>query len=220
MLVLAMALCLSHSLMAANAEPANENGQPEVTRVAADTTAAQTLQTGIMPLEESETVVNNITEDNADNYRLSFLENISDNLVDILGALLIFGGPIVIIILCLVYRYKLRKRRLELAEKALAAGKELPEGILDPASERSAERWIQKGTLNLFGGLGLTILTYALLKPETAALGIFVMCIGAGQVLTGVIKRKYFKQETKESKSCEATEEQGTADNASANANE
>ncbi len=220
MLVLAMALGLSYGLMAANAETAEENVQPAVTAVAADSAAAQTLQADTIQSEEFEAVANNDTEGEADDSQSSMFEDVSDSLVEILGVSFIFGGPIAIIVLCLVYRYKLRKHRLELAEKALAAGKELPAGILDPVSERSAERWIQKGIINLFVGLGLSIALYALLNPEAITIGILIMCFGAGQLLAGVIKRKYFKQDTQRTETCAETEEPRTEDNASTNGND
>ncbi len=220
MLVLAMALGLSYGLMAANTETAEENVQPAVTTVAADSAATQTLQADTIPSEESEAVANNGTEDEADDSQSSMLEDVSDSLVEILGVLLIFGGPVAIIVLCLVYRYKLRKHRLELAEKALAAGKELPAGILDPVTERPAERWIQKGIINLFAGLGVSIALYALAQPETTTIGILIMCFGAGQLLTGIVKRKYIKQDAQGTKPSVEVKEPRTDDNASTNGND
>ncbi len=198
MLALAMVLGLSYSLLAANAENTKTNGQPMATSVAVESTNGQSHPSSdSAQKDDSAKSVKEEMDINFDHLRN---KDAADSFVRILAVSFIFGGPILIVVLCCYYRYRIRVNRLYLAKQALEAGKELPVDILNPTLAQTGEQRIQKGVRTLFVGLGLTIVFRMLISSEIMSIGILIMCMGAGQIVSGCIKRRFAKDETQEAK--------------------
>ena len=104
-------------------------------------------------------------------------------LVAIISIIAIFGMPVFIIFVVFFFRYKNRKARYRLAEKALAAGQPLPEGFIresKPTDQRT------QGIRNTFTGIGLFIFLWAITGEfGIGAIGLLVMFMGIGQWLVG-----------------------------------
>ncbi len=125
-------------------------------------------------------------------------------LIPIIGT--ICGCLLIGLILFLIFyfRYKNRQAKYRLAEKALEAGKPLPEGVFvgeAPSAQQSgvkpgratnfstAER--DKGIQNTFLGLGLFIFLWAITGSfGVGCIGLLVMFIGIGRWYTSIEHRK------------------------------
>lgn len=102
----------------------------------------------------------------------------------------IFVLPVVVVFLIFYFRYKNKQAKFRLAEKALMAGKPLPEGVLASnevknikyhriPEVRVMER--DKSIHYIFIGIGLFIFLWAFFNFAMGCIGILVMCYGLGQ---------------------------------------
>lgn len=123
-------------------------------------------------------------------------------LIPIIGT--ISGCLLIAVILFLVFyfRYKNRQAKYRLAEKALEAGKPLPEDVFvheQPVSSQSKRSYTpyyttverDKGIRTTFLGLGLFIFLWALTTSfGVACIGLLVMFIGIGHWVSAVEHKK------------------------------
>ena len=121
---------------------------------------------------------------------------LQDSLVtisDTLTMILIFGMcgfalPLLIVLAILFFRYKSRKAKYRLAEKALEAGQPLPADFCrktDVGDIRS------RGIKNVFLGLGLFIFLWALTETfGLGCIGLLVMFTGFGQLVIYYAREK------------------------------
>ncbi len=116
----------------------------------------------------------------------------------------IFGLPAIIIFLVFYFRHRDKKRRYALAEKALAAGQPIPEGLMrsggayvpspDGSTEGEEKQRLEmlrnKGIRNIGVGVGLIVLLWMLVDMSIAAIGVLIVCIGISQVVTYYLQNK------------------------------
>ena len=121
-------------------------------------------------------------------------------LIPIVGIVFVFGMPIAIVFFALYFRNKNRRAKYKLAEQMLASGQELPKGFFD---ELNAHDLRTRGFSNLFLGLGLFILLWALTEEfGVGCIGLLVLCIGLGQLAT------YYTRDRKKRNTTELPEQQ------------
>lgn len=101
--------------------------------------------------------------------------------VAILGTLLFFGLPILILFLVFYYRNKSRKQKFLLMQQALASGQPLPKDVFKEVALPDNR---VKGIKNVALGLGLVIFLWLLTgEASISCIGLLIMCIGIGQLV-------------------------------------
>ncbi|MBC8593427.1 hypothetical protein H8744_09250 [Oscillospiraceae bacterium N12] len=97
--------------------------------------------------------------------------------------LLIFGFPIFVIFIAFYYRYKSRRDRYRLVEKAIASGQPIPDSILKESLNADTT---SKGIKNICLGIGLFIFLWAFTNSfAMGCIGLLIMFTGIGQYLVG-----------------------------------
>lgn len=108
-------------------------------------------------------------------------------LIPILAVVLIFGGPVAVVIALAAFYYRSKTRRAEIrAEtilKALESGRELPKELLEEKSMDKAEDNLRKGVKNIGLGLGLVLGLSFWVGIEIGALGFILVGIGGAQLV-------------------------------------
>ena len=95
--------------------------------------------------------------------------------------ILVFGFPIFVIFIAFYFRYKNRRERYKLVEKAIAAGQPIPEGILKESLNTDTR---SKGIKNMCLGTGLFIFLWAITDSfALGCIGLLIMFTGLGQWL-------------------------------------
>lgn len=95
--------------------------------------------------------------------------------------ILVFGFPIFVIFIAFYFRYKNRRERYKLVEKAIAAGQPIPEGILKESLNTDTR---SKGIKNMCLGAGLFIFLWAIADSfALGCIGLLIMFTGLGQWL-------------------------------------
>ena len=128
----------------------------------------------------------------------SFLGNVDiEDLMGLIGVLLLFSSPIVIVAIILGYRHKEKKAKYQIISEALAAGKELPKEFFVEASKSTDTKVVlSKGIKNACLGIGLAIMLWFITEEMgIASIGILIFFIGIGQVITAYATRE--KEENK-----------------------
>ena len=94
---------------------------------------------------------------------------------------LIFGFPFFVIFIAFYFRYKNRRERYKLVEKAIAAGQPIPEGILKESLNTDSTT---KGIKNMCLGTGLFIFLWAITESfAIGCIGLLILFNGLGQWL-------------------------------------
>lgn len=107
--------------------------------------------------------------------------------------LLVFGFPIFVIFITFYFRYKSRRERYKLVEKAIAAGQPIPEGILKESLNTDTQA---KGIKNMCLGVGLFIFLWAITDSfALGCIGLLIMFTGLGQWLVARNQHPTDKQE-------------------------
>lgn len=99
----------------------------------------------------------------------------------IIALIIVFSLPILVIFLAFFFQYRSRKAKYKLAEQALAAGQPIPDEFIKANSNDNLR---SKGISNLFTGLGLFVFLWILVDITIASVGLLVMFIGIGQIVT------------------------------------
>lgn len=95
--------------------------------------------------------------------------------------LLVFGFPIFVIFIAFYFRYKSRRERYKLVEKAIAAGQPIPDGILKESLNTDTAA---KGIKNMCLGAGLGIFLWAITGSfAIGSIGLLILFTGLGQWL-------------------------------------
>ena len=95
--------------------------------------------------------------------------------------LLVLGFPIFVIFIAFYFRYKSRRERYKLVEKAIAAGQPIPECILKESLNTDTTA---KGIKNMCLGAGLFIFLWAITNSfAIGCIGLLILFTGLGQWL-------------------------------------
>lgn len=108
-------------------------------------------------------------------------------LIAVLTILIVFGFPIIIVLLVLFFRYKNRRNRYRLMEKALATGQQIPSEVIKETVHGDLK---DKGIKNICLGIGLFIFLWAITNFAIGCIGIIVLCNGIGQYIIANRKNK------------------------------
>ena len=108
-------------------------------------------------------------------------------LIALLTILIVFGFPIIIVLLVLFFRYKNRRNRYRLMEKALATGQQIPSEVIKETVHGDLK---DKGIKNICLGIGLFIFLWAITNFAIGCIGIIVLCNGIGQYIIANRKNK------------------------------
>lgn len=118
-------------------------------------------------------------------------------IIPILGIIMIFGLPILIVALVLYFRHKNKQAKYKLAAEALAAGKEVPKELFEEnlASPKQNNETLTKGIQNICLGLGLGVFLWLLTNVAAiAAIGFIIFCKGVGEVIIAYTTRSSEKE--------------------------
>ncbi|MCD7900014.1 MAG: DUF6249 domain-containing protein [Bacteroides sp.] len=101
--------------------------------------------------------------------------------ISLISIILIFGLPFFVIFIAFYFRYKNRKAKYQLIEKALESGQPLPENlVIDGPTNKDLQG---KGIKNAFTGLGLFIFLWAITGNfGVGSIGLLVLFTGVGQI--------------------------------------
>jgi hypothetical protein len=118
-------------------------------------------------------------------------------IIPILGIIMIFGLPILIVALVLYFRHKNKQAKYKLAAEALAAGKEVPKELFEEnlANPKHNNETLTKGIQNICLGLGLGVFLWLLTNVAAiAAIGFIIFCKGVGEVIIAYTTRSSEKE--------------------------
>lgn len=118
-------------------------------------------------------------------------------IIPVLGIIMIFGLPILIVALVLYFHYKNKQAKYKLAAEALAAGKEVPKELFEEnlASPKQNNETLTKGIQNICLGLGLGVFLWLLTNVAAiAAIGFIIFCKGVGEVIIAYATRSSEKE--------------------------
>ena len=118
-------------------------------------------------------------------------------IIPILGIIMIFGLPILIVALVLYFSHKNKQAKYKLATEALAAGKEVPKELFEEnlASPKQNNETLTKGIQNICLGLGLGVFLWLLTNVAAiAAIGFIIFCKGVGEVIIAYTTRSSEKE--------------------------
>lgn len=153
--------------------------------------------------EGDSTLIDDETIDSSTSYRTTrqwdfddlgddFGDNIKKSIsLGFLALLLVFGTPVIIVALALYFRYKNRRNRYRVIEKALESGQPIPDEFVKQNMATDTE---SKGIKNICLGLGLFIFLWALTNFAIGCIGIIIMCNGVGQYIVARKKRNSDQQ--------------------------
>ena len=137
-------------------------------------------------------------DDNDDDYFMGVQKDsiAGITLISIMGIIFVFGLPIAIIFIIFYYRNKNRKAKYQLAEKILASGQPLPPNFFNEIGIKDLR---SRGFSNTFLGLGLFIFLWATTGEfSSGCIGLLVLCIGLGQVVTHYTRERKKEETTPE----------------------
>ena len=137
-------------------------------------------------------------DDGDDDYFMGVQKDlVGVTIISIVGIIFVFGLPIALIFIIFYYRNKNRKAKYQLAEKILASGQPLPPNFFNESGIKDLRT---RGFSNTFLGLGLFILLWPLTGEfAMGCIGLLVLCIGLGQVVTYYTRERKNKETTPES---------------------
>jgi len=118
-------------------------------------------------------------------------------IIPVLGIIMVFGLPILIVALVLYFRHKNKQAKYKLAAEALAAGKEVPKELFEEnlASPKQNNETLTKGIQNICLGLGLGVFLWLLTNVAAiAAIGFIIFCKGVGEVIIAYTTRSSEKE--------------------------
>lgn len=119
---------------------------------------------------------------------LSFHHDSKDLTIAIFALFCVFGMPVFIVFIILYFRHKNRKAKMKVIEKAIENGATIPENVLKEYEEEC--NGYSKGIRNIFVGIGFGIFMWALTGEFfLACIGILLICIGLGQVITHHVQK-------------------------------
>jgi len=123
----------------------------------------------------------------------SALDNVPESrsslalLIPIVALFLIFGGPLVVIIVLAVLHYRSKntraKIRAESILRALESGRDLPLDLFDEKAAGGAQSDRNRGIRNLALGCGIVVALTLLAGISVGALGFILVGIGTGQLV-------------------------------------
>lgn len=117
-----------------------------------------------------------------------------------------FCFPIIILFIIFYFRYKNRKARYQLMEKALSTGQPLPESLVEERKTKGAHT---KGIKQTFTGIGLFVFLSMLTEVEIGSIGLLIMFMGIGQwIVDHKAEREEKEAKKKEQESQETPENQ------------
>ena len=100
-------------------------------------------------------------------------------------------SPFIIIILVLRYLIRRHNDNVRLAEKAMESGQAVPSGakIAKHRTYSNEDQW-QRGIKTVSIGLGLMALFWFIGAEQLVGVGVWILCMGAGQMLIGRTSRR------------------------------
>lgn len=125
--------------------------------------------------------------------KLQMAEDYNDNLIAVVGIFAVFGLPFFLIIIYFYFRWKSQRAKLETFNKMVESGQTIsPESyrMLVEGLTAKKQDLIQKGIRTLFIGIGLTIFLWWMVGDNMGSVGIFVACIGLGEIVAGYFSKK------------------------------
>ncbi len=109
--------------------------------------------------------------------------DVNENEVAIIGIIMVFGAPALIVLIYFYFRHKRRQAELRVIEQAIAAGQPIPQELLEVKIKGKKDS-LASGINTICVGLGLFIFLWALTGEfGLACIGLLVMFTGFGKVI-------------------------------------
>ena len=111
--------------------------------------------------------------------------DVNENEVAIIGIIMVFGAPALIVLTYFYFRHKRRQAELRVIEQAIAAGQPIPQELLEAKIKiKSKKDSLASGINTICVGLGLFIFLWALTGEfGLTCIGLLVMFTGFGKVI-------------------------------------
>ena len=118
-------------------------------------------------------------------------------IIPIFGIIFGITGPIVLILSVFYFRNRDRKRQYAIVEKAIESGQPIPESLFLEITTKTDS--MSRGIKRTFLGIGLFILLWLVTDElSIGSVGLLLMFIGLGEVISAYVKDKKLKDEPKE----------------------
>lgn len=110
--------------------------------------------------------------------------NTKEVLLPIILTVIVFATTVAIVFIIFYFRHRTKKAQYDLVSQALAAGKELPEGLFASKEEVVNNDVFAKGVKNAAVGLGLGVFLWAITGEfGIGCIGFILMLMGIGQII-------------------------------------
>lgn len=126
-------------------------------------------------------------------------------LIPIIAIIAVFSVPILIVFFNLYFKYKNKKAKYDLVQKALEAGQPLPENFFQ---DKANSNVLTKGITNVFTGIGLFLFLWFITNEfGLGCIGLMVMFTGFGQIVIHYTQQRNSKKDTDNDNNCPNTQE-------------
>lgn len=123
----------------------------------------------------------------------SFVKTLLKNLVPIVAISFPFLFAVLTVFFVLWYKYKDNKRRYVVLEKALEAGRDLPDNFFQTQKKMPHNR-LSNSVMLMGVGLGVAIFGAIIDQIEVCALAVIPFILGVGQFVVYIIEKREAKQ--------------------------
>lgn len=199
LLIIAMVTCIASITAQSEADTVQQtavvNGIEYVDTPDADNVASGEQQT-TQVVKDNQKKVRFLSDFNSGNPEL---------IIPVIAIIAVFSVPILIVFFSLLFKYKNKKAKYNLVQKALEAGQPLPENFFQ---EKANDNVLTKGIKNAFTGIGLFIFLWFLTDEfGLACIGLLVMLTGFGQIVIHYAQQRSNKKESDNDSNCPTTQE-------------
>ena len=103
----------------------------------------------------------------------------------IFGVVFSVGGPVLIVILALLWTHRRSVKRYEIAARAAESGRSMDEvremlDVLSRQKTTSGKGWLRAGIITIAGGLGVLALALVSSEPDAMGGAAFIILLGIG----------------------------------------
>lgn len=120
------------------------------------------------------------------------------SMIAITGTIFIFLTPFAVIFCWFYFRSRIQRSKLQTINKLLDSGQPIsPElyQLLTNEQQRQDRNLMQRGIQRFFIGIGLTVFFWWMIGDKMGSVGIFVSCIGLGEIVAGYFQKKDEKKQ-------------------------
>lgn len=148
-----------------------------------DTTSVDTADVDTAYTQSSYNDDDNNDADDFNNFMGHFSTHGPEVAIVFIALFFIFGLPVLAIVFIVYLVYRNRRRKYQLAQEALAAGRPIPNEVKTKIPVHTETDLWQRGVKNLFLGIGLAVCFAILGSDSLIGIGLLVFFYGMGQMV-------------------------------------